>query len=230
MTQAIRRPHNALPGGALIVLLAVLLAACGSGGPSTSPPSSPSVAPTTPPATPAASASAAASIAAATPSPIPTSTSTATPAPSQAACQTLPQSGALPSDRFTEVRAETGPTADRLTFVFGNPSLPGPPTPPQGSLEVAQPPYTQAASGADIAMTGEHVLALRFTGMSLSNDVGQPTYDGPRELDPGFDAIRRAVLFDASEGQVGWYVGYDGAGCVTLDRTGEGITLTIDHG
>ena len=66
-------------------------------------------------------------------------------------------------------------------------------------------------------MIGEHVLALRFTGMSLSNDVGQPTYDGPRELKPDLEALRHAVLFDASEGIVGWYIGYDGSGCPTLD-------------
>jgi hypothetical protein len=78
-------------------------------------------------------------------------------------------------------------------------------------------------------MIGEHVLVLRFSGMSLANDVGQPTYDGPVELKPGFAALKHAVLFDASEGQIGWYIGYDGPGCVTLGRNGQDVTIAIAH-
>jgi hypothetical protein len=78
-------------------------------------------------------------------------------------------------------------------------------------------------------VAGEHVLVLRFSGMSLANDVGQPTYDGPVELEPRFDALRHAVQFDASEGQVGWYIGYDGTGCVTLARDGSDVTISIAH-
>jgi hypothetical protein len=65
--------------------------------------------------------------------------------------------------------------------------------------------------------------------MSLSNDVGQPTYDGPSEYKPNLPAVKEAVLFDASEGQIGWYVGYDGDGCVTLARVGNTITVSIAH-
>lgn len=153
-----------------------------------------------------------------------------TPAPSSAACLLMPQTVALPSDRFTDIKEAPGATADRLTFVFGNPSLPGPAGPPEGSLEVAQAPYTSAGSGAPIEMKGEHVLQIRFSGMSLANDVGQETYVGPRGIEtPDFPSLRHAVMFDASEGIVGWYVGYDGPGCVTLVRTANDLTLTIDH-
>jgi hypothetical protein len=37
------------------------------------------------------------------------------------------------------------------------------------------------------------------------------------------------VLYDASEGIVGWYIGYDGPGCVTLARVGSAVTVTIAH-
>ena len=222
MTPAILRRPFPVVG----LALGLLLAACGGGAPSVSTaPASPSAA-----AFPSASVSASAvpSVAPATASP-----SAATTAPSSdsssAACQPLPQQGILPTDRFTDLRVDRGATADRLTFVFGNPSLPGGPTPPQGSLEAGRPPYSQAGSGAAIDMVGEHVLVLRFTGMSLANDVGQPTYDGPVELKPGFAALKHAVQFDASEGQVGWYIGYDGAGCVTLGRSGQDVTITIAH-
>lgn len=203
-----------------LALVALTIAACGPSTPSATPSSVPS-----PTAVPTATASASVSSA-----PSPSLVSTASPAESSAGtCQPLPQTGQLSSDRFTDLTVAAGASADRLTFVFGSPSLPGPAGPPQGSLDVAKPPYTQAGSGAAIAMTGEHVLQLRFTGMSLQNDAGEETYTGPAEAKPNLPALRHAVLFDASEGVVGWYIGYDGAGCVTLGRDGDNVTLTFDH-
>jgi hypothetical protein len=98
-----------------------------------------------------------------------------------------------------------------------------------GSLDVARPPYTQAGSGATIDMPGDRVLQLRFSGMSLQNDAGQEMFTGPTELTPNLPALRKAVQFDASEGVVGWYIGYDGTGCVHLETDATGVTLTIDH-
>jgi hypothetical protein len=210
---------------ALAGLVAVLLvAACGPSAASPSPSSSVG------PSTVASAPPTAAPSVAPTAMPSPSATLSPTPAPSVAACAELPQSGVLPSDRFVDLRVTPGPEADRLVFVFGNASLPGPPSPPRGSLEVASPPYTQAGSGATIDVVGAHVLQIRFDGMSLANDLGQPTYDGPTDVRADGDAFRHAVLFDASEGVIGWYVGYNGAGCVTLVRDGSNLTLVIEHG
>jgi len=210
--------------GLAAVILALVAAGCGASGssPSPFPVASGSVVPNPssvqsgPPTT--------------APSVVPSSTPPPTVAPSVAACDALPQTGSLPSDRFTDLRISTGADADRLSFIFGNPSLPGPAGPPQGALEVAEPPYTLAGSGATIAVVGERVVQVRFTGMSLANDVGQPTYAGAPELKAELPALRHAVLFDASEGVIGWYVGYDGSGCLTLVRNGNVITLVIEHG
>jgi len=181
------------------------------------------------------------SIVTAAPSPSPSPTliaaSTATLAPTASpaspsaatACLGSPQTALLPSDRFTDLQVSTGATADKLTFVFGNPSLPGPTVPPNGSLDAAKAPYTQAGSGAKIVVTGGHVVQIRFTGMSLQSDAGEETYAGPAELKPTFPALRHAVLYDASDGVVGWYIGYDGTGCLTLARVGSNVTVTIDH-
>ena len=208
---------------ATLLSLGLLLTACSQAASSSSPVPSPSISasPSVAASVPPTAAPTVAPTAAPTPSPVVS--------PSVAACA-LPPAGALPSDRFTDLSVASGPDGDRLTFRFGNPSLPGPASPPQGSLEVASPPYSQASSGAAIKMIGEHVLAMRFTGMSLSNDVGQPTYDGPRELKPAFEALRHAVMFDASEGNVGWYIGYDGSGCATLSRIGDNLVLVIPTG
>ncbi len=86
-----------------------------------------------------------------------------------------------------------------------------------------------AGSGATIDVGGDHVLQVRFSGLSLSNDAGQETYTGPVEFKPDLPALRHAIQFDASEGVIGWYIGYDGAGCVTLATTGNDVAISIDH-
>jgi hypothetical protein len=201
---------------ASVAVLVLVVVACGS-GPATSTPSA------------AASPSAADSVApSAPPSAAATRAPAATPAPSTA-CVVVPQNGILPSDRFTDIRLEPTASADKLIFVFGDPSLPGPPVLPQGTLEIADPPYTLAGSGEPIQVNGEHVLQVVFRGMSLSNDVGQETYVGPRGIEEPFPALRHAVVYDMSEGVVGWYIGYDGGGCATLSQTANEVTLTIQH-
>ncbi|HEY4189404.1 MAG TPA: hypothetical protein VGM28_03205 [Candidatus Limnocylindrales bacterium] len=122
-----------------------------------------------------------------------------------------------------------GTTSDRLDFVFGDSSLPGPSSPPMGSLKIARKPYTQAGSGAPIDMAADNVVQLVFTGMSLQNDAGEEMFTGPTELTPNLPALRKAVQFDASEGTIGWYIGYDTGGCVVLGSDKDTITLTIDH-
>lgn len=222
MTRSIRL----VLAGAILAFLATGCGASSSPGPSVAAPS-PSASPTVPSPAGSSAASVAPSSA---PSVEPSATPSSTVAPSVAACYALPQTGLLPSDRFTDIRISTGVDADRVTFVFGNASLPGPAGPPQGSLEVARPPYTYAGSGMAIAMDGQHVVQVLFRGMSLANDVGQPTYAGAGEYERDLGAFRHAVLFDASEGVIGWYVGYDGSGCLSLVRSGNDVTLVIAHG
>jgi hypothetical protein len=214
MTQATRR-LAAVSSACLVLALAVL--ACTGSAASTVPsapatlspaPSQASLAPTT--------------------NPSPSASSVATPPSSATACTTASQT-TLPSDRLTAVTVTPGATSDRLDFVFGDSSLPGPVSPPMGTLEIARPPYTQAGSGAPIHMTGDSVVQLRFTGMSLQNDAGEEMFTGPTELTPNLPALRKAVQFDASEGTIGWYIGYDKADCGVLGRDGNAITVTIDH-
>jgi hypothetical protein len=202
----------------VLAFAAISAAACGSTTPSTTASTVQSAAPSpTPSEAPSAT-------------PATTSVPAATPSPSAAAaCAVTPQTGRLPSDRFTDLKASAGATADRLTFVFGPSSLNSPAAPPQGSLDVAMPPYTRAGSGASIDLKGEHVVGIRFSEMSLQNDAGQEIYTGPSELKPELPALRQAVMYDASEGIIGWYVGYDGPGCVTLVTEGTNVTVTFAH-
>lgn len=209
--------------------IAILVAACGAT------PASPS------PSAPASASSPTVSSPTVSPTIAPTATATAsptmiapTPTPSASAaeaCPIPPQTGRLPSDRLVDVKTSSTPTADLVTFVFGNMSVPEPPQgASEGLLQAAEPPYTEAGSGAEIDFTDMHVAQVRFSGMSLSNDAGELTYDGPLVM-PVIDYPTLAVVhnYDMSEGVIGWYIGYIGNGCVTLSSDAHSVTVAIDH-
>lgn len=145
-------------------------------------------------------------------------------------CATTFPSGRLPSDRMIDVVVGNAGSQDVVTFVFGDLSLPEPPQgPSEGALSVATPPFTHASSGLPIEVDGERVLEVRFTGMSLSNDLGQPTYDGDLDFRPALPSVRTVVNVDLSEGHIRWLIGYDGQGCVTLTSDARSVTIAIDH-
>jgi hypothetical protein len=205
---------------ATLAVVALVVTACDpdSATPSLSATASPS------PAASAATAPPPASVAATAPPPA------ATPAPS-VACAVTPQTGTLPSDRLTGMQVLGLPGTDIVTFHF-SPGSPSPAGAPIGSLDVATPPFTEGASGLPIDLEGEQAIQVVFRGMSLQNDVGQETYTGEREIrwtDPS-RSLRHVVIFDESEGQMGWYVGYDGPACVTLAREGDDIVVSIAFG
>jgi len=201
----------------LVVALAVAVVGCGSA--TSSPPAREATIPTVAP-TPSTAPTAA-----------PTTASTPTPTAAPAACAVEPQTGRLPSDRLTDIEVLGPPGRDIVRFVFGENSIDstGPST---GALDVAVPPFTGGASGLPVDVKGQHVLQVVFKGMSLQNDVGQPVYDGPREFEvtDTSRSLRHVVLFDEFEGQMGWYVGYDGPGCATLAREGDSVVLAIEFG
>ena len=213
-------PTRRLP----IVFLAILelsIAACG---------------PTVPSASPSAAAATSAPTAIVTPSSVaPTATVAPTPVPSASAaivsCDMKPQTGQLPSDRLTGMQISRMPGADLVRFQFSPGSL-TPAGPPVGSLEVATPPFTEGASGLPIDLQGDHALQVVSRHMSLQNDVGEETYTGAREMriDDPSGSLRHAIIFDESEGQIGWYLGYDGATCVTLGREGPDVIVSIAYG
>jgi len=218
---------------ALAAVMAVVAAiAVGSCGPPT--PSSPSVsgpigptgAPTSSPATTDVSSASPSASAFATSSP----SELPSPSTSQSAtCPLTRQTVRPPSDRLVDLTVGTSPTVDVARFVFGDPSLAGPPGTPTSILTKAKPPYTRAGSGASIHVIGARVAQLRFDHMSTINDIGEPTYTGRTDLKPGLRALRHLVLYDDSEGIVGWFIGFDGPGCVTLGTSGMVVTVSIRH-
>jgi hypothetical protein len=135
----------------------------------------------------------------------------------------------LPSDRLVDVIVASTAAADLVTFELGDPSLPGPPIAPEVTLAAAEPPFTHATSGRQLEVDGDRVALIRFAGMSISNDVGQPVYDGEPEFVPDLPALRHVVLMDMSEGVVAWYIGYDGPGCLALASDGRSIRVALER-
>jgi hypothetical protein len=204
-----------------LAILGLSIAACGPTTPSASPSSAaPSVAPTAP-----ATATPAAPTATVAPSPTPSASAVAV------SCDLKPQTGQLPSDRLTGVQVLGVPGADIVRFQFSPGSL-TPAGPPVGSLDVAKPPFTEGASGLPVDLQGKNALQVVFRHMSLQNDAGEETFTGEREIraTDASRSLRHVVLFDESEGQLGWYLGYDGPACVTLTRDGDDILVTITYG
>jgi hypothetical protein len=205
----------------VIVILGLSVTACGAAAstaarPTAATPSAPSASVTAPPASPTATIA-------------PTTAPSASAA--DVACDLTPQTGTLPSDRLTGMQVLGVPGTDIVRFEFSPGSL-TPAGPPVGSLDVATPPFTEGASGLPVKLEGEHALQVVFRGMSLQNDVGQETYTGEREIraDDPSRSLRHVVIFDESEGQMGFYLGYDGASCVTLSREGDNVIVAIAFG
>ena len=93
------------------------------------------------------------------------------------------------------------------------------------------PPFIGGASGLPIEIEGEHVARGRLQGHVPSERRGPADLRGPaRPRSPSLPALRHVVVCDEFEGQIGWYIGYDGPGCVTLTREGDSIVLAIDIG
>ena len=132
---------------------------------------------------------------------------TASPA---ADCVVKPQAGPLPSDRLTDVDvSSTDRARPRSRSCSANASLPGPagqPTRRPDDRRAAVHRVGQRAADRDAWRARP---PGRFMRMSL-----QPTPATSRTTVPSVQAdlpvLRHAVKFDEFEGQIGWYIGYDG--------------------
>jgi hypothetical protein len=161
-----------------------------------------------------------------TPSPSGEPSIEASPSPTIAGCPIPPTTGELPSNTVTGMNAVTIGTVDRMTFTFGEPvDLP---VEPMGRLAVVAPPFTHGTTGDPVDVVGEHFVEVVFTGLALSDEQGTPTFEGQRDARYGLPAIKQAVVFDESEGQVGVIVGYTGDGCPTLGGDPGAGTVTIE--
>ncbi|HEX5039873.1 MAG TPA: hypothetical protein VFW95_07050 [Candidatus Limnocylindria bacterium] len=120
-----------------------------------------------------------------------------------------------PRANITDVRVGTHATYDRVVFEFTDGV-------PEASLERAEPPFTQDASGAPIDVEGSSVLRLILRGGTKQTEDGTSSYDGPLDFDPAFPTLVDLIEGGDFEAQSTWYLGLTSEACVRV------ITLTDD--
>lgn len=80
-------------------------------------------------------------------------------------------------------------------------------------------------------MRGSRFLRVRFQPAytaDLNVATAPATYTGPHRFDPTTArTVRSVVLYDASEGVVGWIIGLDGSGRYTVTTTASPPSLTV---
>ena len=202
------------------LLVALALVACGGGDPAT-PSSTPGG---SEPTTTAGSPDAASPIASA-PASDPSSPGASVEPSGGAEAFTcdLPivDAGTAPIANIVDVRVGTHDGYDRLVFEFeqGTPEL---------TLDRAEPPFTQDASGMPLEVDGESFLGLVMRGGTKQLDSGESSYDGRTEFDTGFPMLVHAVQAGDFERQSTWYLGLAEEACVRVLLLDEPPRLVID--
>ena len=149
--------------------------------------------------------------------------------PSQgAACPVVEQSGPLATDTVTDIRIETTPTADLVTFILGERTTA--PTTPTAKISAIEPPFSDGGSGQPVEVPGTYFVEIRLEGIMNSDDDGNPTYEGEYRFEPNLPALQGFVNVDAFEGHFTWIGGYVGSGCVTLLPNAAAGTFVISFG
>jgi len=127
---------------------------------------------------------------------------------------------------ITDVRTGTHDGYDRVVFEFAGGI-------PEASLERAEPPFTQDASGAPIEVQGESFLRLLLRGGTKQTDEGTSSYDGPTEFETGYPALVHLIEGGDFEAQSTWYFGLAAESCVrVLTLTDDGtarLVIDIEH-
>ena len=183
-----------------IVLAGLVVAACSSPSSTPSADTSSSAAPTT---SPAASGDA-------SEEPIPTDEL------GDFTCDLpLHEDATIAHANITDVRTGTHDGYDRVVFEFAD-GL------PEASLERAEPPFTQDASGLPIEVQGESFLRLILRGGTKQTLEGTTSYDGPTEFETGYPALIHLIEGGDFEAQSTWYFGLAAESCVRV------LTLTDD--
>ena len=127
---------------------------------------------------------------------------------------------------ITDVRTGTHDGYDRVVFEFAD-GL------PEASLERAEPPFTQDASGEPIDVQGESFLRLILRGGTKQTLEGTTSYDGPTEFETGYPALVHLIEGGDFEAQSTWYFGLAAESCVrVLTLTDDGtarLVIDIEH-
>jgi hypothetical protein len=201
------------------ILIVLALAACGGDGSSPSPTDQPD---DTASPSPAASSSPTATGSASVPaSEAPTDEPSAAVGEPFTCDLPIVDPGTAPIANIVDIRVGTHDGYDRLVFEFEQGI-------PEFTLDRAEPPFSEDASGLPLAVEGESFLGLVMRGGTKQTDAGESSYDGPTEFESGFPALVHAVEAGDFERQSTWYLGLAEESCVRVLQLDEPPRLVID--
>jgi hypothetical protein len=127
---------------------------------------------------------------------------------------------------ITDVRVGAHADYDRVVFEFAG-GL------PEASLERAEPPFTQDASGLPIDVEGESFLRLILRGGTKQTDEGTSSYDGPTDFAVDQHTLVHLIEGGDFEAQSTWYFGLTEEECLrvfTLEEDGTArLIIDIEH-
>ena len=122
---------------------------------------------------------------------------------------------------ITDVRVGTHDGYDRVVLEFqqGTPEL---------TLDRAQPPFTQDASGLPMEVEGSSFLRLTMRGGSKQTDDNTSSYDGPTDLNPELPVLVDLIEGGDFERQSTWYLGLTSEACVRVLLLEDPARVVID--
>ena len=131
------------------------------------------------------------------------------------------EDGSATIANIVDVRVGTHDGYDRVVFEFeqGTPEL---------TLDRAEPPFTEDASGMPMEVDGDAFLGLRMRGGTRQTDAGTSSYDGPTDVSPGFPTLVHLIEGGDFERQSTWYLGLTGESCVRVLLLDAPPRLVID--
>jgi hypothetical protein len=122
---------------------------------------------------------------------------------------------------YTDVRVGTHDGYDRVVIEFADGV-------PEMSLERAEPPFLQDASGIPLDVQGDSVLKLIMRNATALTESGEISYDGPRDFDPGFPQLVDVLAGGDFEAMTTWYIGLNDEACVRAFALSDPDRLVID--
>ena len=121
----------------------------------------------------------------------------------------------------SDVRVGEHDAYDRITFEFANGI-------PEFSIEEAEPPFTQDASGLPLEVDGSYFWKIVLRGGTKVSPDGGITYDGPTEFAPGYARLVHLVEGGDFEAVSTWYVGMSATSCIRVAALNDPSRLVID--
>lgn len=87
---------------------------------------------------------------------------------------------------------------------------------PEVSIERAEPPFTEDASGAPLDVDGSSFLRITMRGGTAQTEDGSSSYHGASAYDAEFGTLTALVRGGDFEAQSTWYVGSSSEACVRV--------------